>query len=843
MTGQGGGRLPCLQAIGQTGSDGTCRALRNDGETCDASTMPCRSDNCCGGVCCGGICDDLNGGATPGDPTTGTCKAAQSLIFGEACRRAAWCHSALYCETGADAAAAGTCASKKAVGGPCANQGDSECDRASSYQRTQPNFCDTGTDLCTARFAVGQACTADNQCVEASSGPETQCFGSSTAPDQCRYRSDLGGLCGGSQNCKPLPWEEDGDTGTNRNEDCSAQCEADVCVRSCQSARTPCVANVADGTACDYTPYDSVTQKDVCRCAGPSSFCTVDGTDETCTARLADGATGCQSAWTEGADRWPGVGDWDSGTDRIDGPRKGGPGTSYWDADAWEWVTLGHSVSDDRHCQEGSVCLENPAATPGSWSGTCVATKEFGDACDAPDGVAAAIFESDPGYHSQCPGYCLNAVCTAPKAAGDACSAHFECGYDRKRHQWSVAGQLACFSGQCKASCIEPYTEGHPWESDAPPGVLGARCASNEFCASDPSPPGGGAFSMEIFGGYLSMDHPSSCDALAADGELCGASTDLVKPCAGHTPHGEEYKWIWDFQTGIADATACIGQGGGGASAEHRCGRIKRDGDECDGDNTPDTDATAAAFSNEDFANGAPAAVGYNGQCLLGSCDLGTPGWCTAPTECTGDDECGPIMNCIGASTGTPGTCRRKCANWQRCDPHPCTYDAYGNLVGEVKGCADGEYCESESCLVRKAVGEDCARDAACVVNVFCFEGTCTVAREEGEACDRPEQCQGYEDGETICEDTDDDGVLDTCQCNTAGLSGLPKYVCMAKTRLIFQILLAFIAGVILLAVCGAVFAVLCASSKKKHVDGEEVGRLELNVQKSKAPWKFVSSP
>ena len=345
---------------------------------------------------------------------------------------------------------------------------------------------------------------------------------------------------------------------------------------------------------------------------------------------------------------------------------------------------------------------------------------------------------------------------------------------------------------------------------------------------------------MEMFGGYLSMDHPSSCDALAADGELCGASTDLGKPCAGHTPHAEEYKWIWDFQTGITDATACIGQGGGGASAEHRCGRIKRDGDECDGDNTP---YTASAFSNEDFANGAPAAVGYNGQCLLGSCDLGTPGWCTAPTECTGDDECGPIMNCIGASTGTPGTCRRKCANWQRCDPHPCTYDAYGNLVGEVKGCADGEYCESESCLVRKAVGEDCARDAACVVNVFCFEGTCTVAREEGEACDRPEQCQGYEDGETICEDTDDDGVLDTCQCNTAGLSGLSKYVCMAKTRLIFQILLAFIAGVILLAVCGAVFAVLCASSKKKHVDGEEVGRLELNVQKSKAPWKFVSSP
>ena len=122
VTGQGGSRLPCLQAIGQTGSDGTCRALRNDGETCDASTMPCRSDNCCGGVCCGGIeiCDDLNGGATPGDPTTGTCKAAQSLIFGEACRRAGWCNSALYCETGADAAAAGTCASKKAVGGSVA---------------------------------------------------------------------------------------------------------------------------------------------------------------------------------------------------------------------------------------------------------------------------------------------------------------------------------------------------------------------------------------------------------------------------------------------------------------------------------------------------------------------------------------------------------------------------------------------------------------------------------------------------------------------------------------------------------------------------------------------------
>jgi hypothetical protein len=874
--GQAGRVLRCVQGTGSTGSDGTCVALRNVGESCDTNS-PCASTTCCGGTCCqyGHICDDLNGGATPGDLSTGVCTASSSLTEGFACERLGWCVDALYCENGANADAAGVCTQKKQLGQSCENQGLTECAEAGG-QQTDSNYCDSTTGQCTARLQLGSPCTTRNQCFMGTPpNPGTQpvqCFGSSTEPDLCRAWSPLGSLCDSAdRNCAPLPPGTSCPTGEQLAS--SPRCTEEVCTKNCIAPppppppaveRAPCVADAADGTACGWEEIEGAPRRyDVCKCSGGSSFCPVGSADQICKARLADGEAGCQNDWVESggylsqpvADRWPGVGIW------HEDPIIPGPRTWNWVQETWEWVKLGHAVSADRHCQEGSVCLQ--ADREAAWSGKCVATKEIGDACDVPDGADPSDYEHDLGYHSQCPGYCQNNVCTEAKAVGAACVYEYECGYDRKRNQWSEAGQLTCFSGQCKASCVRDYTEGA--YTGAPVGTLGGRCAPNEFCASDPLAPteatmitGTPSYLGDHYGNF---ETPSACDTMASTGELCGSSTDFGKPCdtgytSGYTP--EPYGWIWDFEAGGADYVSCIDDG-----VEARCSPLKRNGEMCTGTTSAGTATSSAnpfqvfsaAMIDDDPTLWEPGHITYNEQCPLGSCEHGTSGECTVLKECTLDAECGPTKNCVGASAGTPGMCAKRCSIWQRCDHDgdPCGFDQYGNIPvrGNIKECADGEYCEGAgdrgSCLSRKEAGDDCARDEQCVPDVFCYESICTVAKEEGEACERDAECKGVEEGDVRCGDTDDDDILDTCVCDLGLTDKFPRgFICKLTTPGMMQILLFIIIGALLFACCGALLVglcTLCASSKKKHVDGDEVGQFELNVQKTKAPWKFVSPP
>ena len=219
---------------------------------------------------------------------------------------------------------------------------------------------------------------------------------------------------------------------------------------------------------------------------------------------------------------------------------------------------------------------------------------------------------------------------------------------------------------------------------------------ATHFCADDPLPPPGGSSGYDMFA-QNNLRHPGFCDAKAALGDLCGTATLTNKPCVGQhaEPVGQHdnIDWVWNFEASSdSDIVACIGQGGGVAPAQYKCGHLKRDGEMCDGDNTPVTNDWAFRYS---------ATVGYNEQCPLGSCDAGAAGVCSVATNCALDTDCGHVKNCVGASSGT-GTCLKKCSEWQR---QVGTEDSHGNCRhacaivqcdGETKD--NGNYVATEYC-------------------------------------------------------------------------------------------------------------------------------------------------
>ena len=191
----------------------------------------------------------------------------------------------------------------------------------------------------------------------------------------------------------------------------------------------------------------------------------------------------------------------------------------------------------------------------------------------------------------------------------------------------------------------------------------------------------------------------------------CGPSAS-DKPCAGTINDGD---WTFQFEAAEISPKGCIAVGAvGGPPADtpvYECQALKNSGDTCDG-----TRATPAAAGGDTYTSGKADVwtFTYDGQCVMGACD-DTTSECTVRynTPCTTDIECGDFFNCFAETD----TCLKKCALWNRLRDN-----GYGTgLIQEQ--CADGDFCDRESCRPRAAIGEACSPsvDNNCVQGAYCF--------------------------------------------------------------------------------------------------------------------------
>ena len=263
-----------------SGSDGTCKAYKNVGESCDGSA-PCVY---------GAFCDDLNG--------AGTCKSDHSLAVGQQCRGySGWCNiEQSYCDATANSTYQGTglCTQRKVPGATCAT-GARECATAGGCP--QINYCSINypqINLCTARLPLDSTCTSDDKCQNCRYGANpTFCI-----KGKCKERQPENLDCEVDNHC--------GELGTRLDHRVSnLYCPStDKCTVRPPPAPPPppppaCVANVATGGACTHvcqcegTVYSSSDIAAYSSSTTAPRFCEM-GDSNKCVALIAIGQTGCR---------------------------------------------------------------------------------------------------------------------------------------------------------------------------------------------------------------------------------------------------------------------------------------------------------------------------------------------------------------------------------------------------------------------------------------------------------------------------------------------------------------------------------------------------------------------
>jgi hypothetical protein len=125
-------------------------------------------------------------------------------------------------------------------------------------------------------------------------------------------------------------------------------------------------------------------------------------------------------------------------------------------------------------------------------------------------------------------------------------------------------------------------------------------------------------------------------------------------------------------------------------------------------------------------------------------------------TSCSGNGLSNEVQCFVGDGLycdSTTQTCAQRIALGRAgCTP----YSGYD--------CAEGAYCEVDTCVARKAAGSACTNDSECLETTYCDGATCVAKGAVGAACSSGDQCLDGGCSNGACAALPDFGLSLFCQ-------------------------------------------------------------------------------
>lgn len=363
---------------------------------------------------------------------------------------------------------------------------------------------------------------------------------------------------------------------------------------------------------------------------------------------------------------------------------------------------------------DGDVDIETCANDTEFVSGTL----DDGDHCNLDAECGPDLECHDPPYDS-CYGTCGSPDADESQLAGD----QFECGDTGCDRNTEYCREEHAGGGQMSYRCESADSEGAEcWDSrqcegdlacideECQPGSAeGLDCMNQESCKDDDL--------------VCSSIAGSECAPAAEEGDECNRSqdceTDLLcidNTCSTPLTAGEECNRFDD----CADELRCV---------DETCQPPGDVGDDCESR----SDCRADLFC-------AP-----HGQCT--EITVRQEGQDCSVTFDDRDCEAEDLFRCHNGEFCEAGT---RCLD--DADESATTLDGHCRPVG-VAGdsclidshCADGHYCDGDTCRTHRELGDACDNSDQCG-DAFCHrhDDICTAPLEDGKACNHGEQCQGY---------------------------------------------------------------------------------------------------
>ncbi|MBW2527656.1 MAG: hypothetical protein JRI23_25970, partial [Deltaproteobacteria bacterium] len=724
-------------------SSNVCDGKKALGQSCSDGTE-CDSGNCVDDVCCntscGNDCDacDLSGSlgvctpmlqGSPGEPSCDPylCNGAIATCP-TTCTIDANCAGGNYCS------ASNLCEAKKANGQPCS--AGNECTNG---------YCADGYCCNTACAASCDACDLGGSlgtCTVVSQGElgEPVC-----SPYVCDgNQAGCPNTCSTNNDCIPASYCDNGSCSTKKANGslCSAndQCQSDRCVDGfccntlCSNACDACDVTGSEGT-CTFMPQSSTG-------------------DPTCAPFVCNGAIAtCPITCSFDADC---VGGYYCSSSNSCQVKKNNGQT----CNTWNECTSANCV--DGYCCNTTCSGACDACNLGGSLGTCspMAPGATGDPTCAP-------YECD-GTGTSCPltctidndcvnGYwCNSGTCESKKALGEGCFGGNECVSTRCVDD--VCCNTAC-SNQCDA-CDLSGSEGTC--SPIPQGSAGTPPCSPLLCnGAIATCPVGCVADIDCVPGYW-CNGSSACVSKKDDGQPCSGGNECTSSfCADGVCCNTACGGACDeCDTGTVGTCEYMADGAVGdpACAPFLCDNAQAG---CPTTCVNDSDCVASSFCNA--SNVCDGKKGLGQSCSTGTeCDSGN---CIDLVCC--DTTCGNACDACNLA-GSEGVCSPRLhgdGGDPTCDPFLCNgaiTTCPTSCVAEGD-CVAGNYCDVfNQCVPKKGIGASCTYNHECS-STHCADDVCCNTACAG-ACD---EC--------------DTGTVGTCEAMADGEPGTPTcspYLC-----------------------------------------------------------------
>ena len=732
-----------LYPAGSTCDPAYCQGnFANHADLCDGmgTCVPQGSTLCDPGLCSNGTCDltcvaDSDCSTTGAYCNTGTC--APQKPVGQPAAQPNECQTGFASDgVCCDSPCGGTCtacsASKKGTGvdGVCGpikvgTDPDSECAAQGAASCGTNGACD-GSGAC-GLHAAGTVCSA------------ASCVGSTLVqPSLC----DGGGTCvpGGAVSCDP------------------AGCAGGACLSGC--ATDPDCVGTAYCTGGNCAPQKPIGQP----AAQPNECLSGHVADGVCCNTSCTGTCSACTALLKGG-----------GIDGVCGPSLSGT-----DPDNECAAQAASTCGTTGTCDGNGACARHASGT------ACASASCSGNTLVQPslcDGNGTCVSQ---GSTSCSPGTCAGGTCQAGCATDPDCVATAFCGAGKCQPK-KPTGQSAttpnqCLSGHvadgiccdvaCVGTCIACTASKKGSGVDGVCGAVQAGADPDLECADQ------GASSCGPTG---SCNGAGTC-ALYPAGTVCTAGS-----CTGSL---------------LTPPSLCDGAGTCLVAKGKDCAPAVCAGGTCQAVCVADSDCVTTAYCNTGKCTpkkplGQPATL--PNECLTGfladgiCCNTACTGTCVACTNkqkgSGSDGTCGPVQpgfdpdnECVdqgGASCGTNGVCsgQGSCAlygNGTVCNPGSCQGSVLtqpdlcdGNGVCVTSGTVD---CSPANCA-GNACDTSCLLDVDCTPTTYCDSGTCVTKKAPGEAALGGNEClTGFEADGVCCTSACAAGPCDACSLAAGGI-------------------------------------------------------------------------